>query len=145
MTGLVIVITGVYKMEEHLPLIEGDKGARLASAAFGQEFAWFSYILAVAVVLFAYSTMISWSYYGERCFTFLFGSRTSLLYRILFLIVIVLGSIVSATNVLNFSDLMILSMALPNMLGLYILSGKVRKALNDYWGMYRRGEFPIYK
>lgn len=145
MTGLVIIITGVHEMDVHAPLIAGDKGARLASAAFGQEIMWFTYILALAVVLFAYSTMISWSYYGERCFTFLFGSRTSLLYRVLFLIVIVLGSVVSATNVLNFSDLMILSMALPNMLGLYILSGKVRRALNDYWGMYKRGEFPGHK
>ena len=93
---------------------------------------WFPYILAVAVFLFAFSTMISWSYYGERCWVYLFGDASSIFYKILFLIFTFLGSIITATNILDFSDLMILGMAFPNILGLVILSGVVKKDLNHY-------------
>src|SRR5690606_9417760 len=97
-----------------------------------QVIPWFSWILTAAVVLFAYSTMISWSYYGERCFTFLLGTRWSMAYRILFLTAVLLGSVTTATNVLDFSDLMILSMAFPNMLGLFLMSNKIKHMLDDY-------------
>ena len=105
----------------------------------------FPYLLAFAVLMFAFSTMISWSYYGERCWTYLFGDESSQVYRIIFVIFVFLGSVLTATNVLAFGDLMILGMALPNILGLYFLSGKVRASLNDYWGKLQRGEFPRYK
>jgi len=93
---------------------------------------WFPYVLAVAVFLFAFSTMISWSYYGERCWVYLFGDGSSLFYKVLFLIFTFLGSIITATNILDFSDLMILGMAFPNILGLLLLSGLVKKDLNYY-------------
>ncbi|WP_197527925.1 alanine/glycine:cation symporter family protein [Posidoniimonas polymericola] len=143
MTGLVIVITGVYDTErfpEHAELIAGDQGARLTSIAFQSVVPWFSIVLAVAAMLFAYSTMISWSYYGERCFTHLFGVKASLPYRILFLCFVFLGAVVTAQNANVFSELMILSMAFPNMLGLLLLSGKVKRSLDEYWGAYKRGE-----
>ena len=76
--------------------------------------------------------MISWSYYGERCWTWLFGDRSSIIYKIIFLIFTFLGSVITATNILDFSDLMILGMAFPNILGLLLLSGKVKKELIDY-------------
>ena len=95
----------------------------------------------MAVVLFAYSTMISWSYYGERCWSYLFGARSSLVYKLVFLGFVLLGSIVTAGNVLDFSDLMIFSMALPNLVGVVLLSGRVSRALDDYWRRYRAGEF----
>ena len=76
--------------------------------------------------------MISWSYYGERCWVYLFGDQSSLIYKILFLIFCFLGSIITATNILDFSDLMILGMAFPNILGLFILSGKVSELLRNY-------------
>jgi len=104
---------------------------------------WFPWILCLAVVLFAYSTMISWSYYGERCWTRLFGRRTSWVYKTLFLISVVLGSVVTASNVKDFSDLMILSMALPNILGVALLSGQVRRALIDYWTRYKNCDLEI--
>jgi AGCS family alanine or glycine:cation symporter len=84
------------------------------------------------VFLFDFSTMISWSYYGERCWVYLFGDGSSIFYKILFLIFTFLGSIITATNILDFSDLMILGMAFPNILGLVILSGVVKKDLNHY-------------
>lgn len=146
MTGLVIVITGAYdqvRFPEHAALIEGNQGAVLTSKAFATTFEWFPKVLAVAVVLFAYSTVISWSYYGERCFTYLFGAGSSIIYKLLFLGCVFLGAVVSATNVLDFSDLMILSMALPNILGLLLLSKKVRLALQDYWVAYKLGDFRV--
>lgn len=143
MTALVIIITGAYDDPQYTKLIEGDKGAALTSAAMASQIRYFDYVLSVAVILFAYSTMISWSYYGERCWAFLFGdsANVSMAYRILFLIFVVLGSIVSATNVLNFGDLMILGMAFPNILGVLLLSNRVKKELDSYWTRYKSGEF----
>ena len=140
MTGLVIVITGVYSDPQYADLIAGDKGAPLTSAAFASVISWFPYVLSVAVCLFAYSTLISWSYYGERCWSHLFGRRSALAYKIIFLGFVFLGSIVSATHLKDFSDLMILSMAFPNILGVALLSGKIRRALDDYWGRLKAGE-----
>ena len=143
MTGLVIVITGCYdkSVPEYSTLIAADKGAELTSLAFSKSGSFFAWILAATVFLFAYSTVISWSYYGERCWARLFGPRWSLFYRLLFLVFVVLGSIVTAKNILTFSDLMILSMAFPNILGVVLLSGKVRTALDEYWQRYQAGDF----
>ena len=140
MTALVIVLTGVYNAPEHHALVEASKGAALTAVAFGSVISWFPVILSISVVLFAYSTMISWSYYGERCWTYVFGERYSMVYRIIFLMFVVLASLVSAGNILDFSDLLLLSMAFPNFLALYLLQGKVSVALKDYLGLLRSGE-----
>jgi AGCS family alanine or glycine:cation symporter len=95
--------------------------------------------------MFAYSTMISWSYYGERCWAWMFGDGTSQIYRILFCIFVFLGSIITSTQILNFGDLMILGMAFPNLLGVYFLHGKVKDELDVYWGKYKRGELTRYR
>ncbi len=145
MTALVIVITGAYNNPEHAELILNEKGAALTSVAFGEKISWFPYVLAVATMLFAFSTMISWSYYGERCWSWLFGERASMIYKLLFLTFTFLGSVITATQVLEFGDLMILGMALPNILGLLLLSGYVRKDLDAYWIKHKRNEFPTYK
>jgi AGCS family alanine or glycine:cation symporter len=139
MTGLIIVITGVYAEPALQPLIAANKGAELTASAVGSVVSWFPAVLSLVVFLFAYSTLISWSYYGERCATHLFGPRGSLPYKVLFLCFVFLGSILAPTNVLDFSDLMILSMAFPNVLGLFILSGDVRRKLDEYWALYRSG------
>jgi len=126
-----------------LASIPADKGARLTSMAMDRQIPYFRFVLALAVALFAYSTMISWSYYGERCWAYLFGDRASMAYRIIFLVFVFLGSIVSATNVLAFGDLMILGMAFPNIIGLVLLSGLVSRDLKEYWQKYTSGEFPV--
>ncbi len=140
MTALVIVITGAYENPAYAELIKANEGGALTSNAMGEHIKWFPNILSVAVVLFAYSTMISWSYYGERCWAYLFGDRSSLVYRVLFLAVVFLGSIISATNILDLSDLMILGMAFPNVLGVALLSNKVKIELDAYWAKYKSGE-----
>ncbi|APZ92148.1 alanine/glycine:cation symporter family protein [Fuerstiella marisgermanici] len=144
MTALVIVVTGAWNPETSLEFkqqIEGGNGAALTSVAMDSEISGFKYVLGVAVILFAFSTMISWSYYGERCWAYLFGDGTSMLYRSIFLVFTFLGSILSSTNVLEFGDLMIFGMAIPNIIGVVLLSGKVRKHLDEYWVKVKSGEF----
>ena len=140
MTGLVIVISGVYDDPQHAALVASDKGAALTSEALALSASWFPIVLAVAVVLFAYSTMISWSYYGERCWSLLFGARTAIVYRVLFLAFVFLGSVVGAKNVNDFSSLLILGLSFPNLLGVVLLSGKIKQSLNEYWAKYKSGE-----
>ena len=137
MTALVIIITGAYLEPANQEFILNDQGGALTSAAMGSVIPWFPYILAVAVFLFAFSTMISWSYYGERCWVWLFGDRSSTSYKILFLCFTFMGSVITAKNILTFSDLMILGMAFPNILGMLLLSGKVRKSLEEYCQLKR--------
>lgn len=141
MTGLVIVITGQAIDPANAELVANDQGAQLTAVALESVQSWFPLVLGLAVLLFAFSTMISWSYYGERCWTTLFGERSSLAYKCIFLVCVFFGAIITATTVLEFSDLMILAMALPNITGLLLLNGKVRRTLRDYWRRYKLGEF----
>ena len=112
---------------------------------FKSEISWFPFVLSAAVVLFAFSTMISWSYYGERCWAWLFGDGSSMVYRVLFLVMVFLGSIITSQHVLDFGDLMILGMAFPNVLGLYFLAGGVKKDLDTYMAKLKNGEFDSEK
>jgi AGCS family alanine or glycine:cation symporter len=144
MTALVIVITGAYNNPEYADLVVGNNGAALTSRAFGEHLTWFPMILGVCVLLFAFSTMISWSYYGERCWAYLFGDGKSRSFQLLFVTFTFLGSVVTATNILNFGDLMILGMAFPNLVGIYFLASGVRVDLDDYWAKYKAGEFKVY-
>ena len=127
LSALVLIFTGMHE-------VEGMAGAQLTSDAFGSQISWFPYVLALAVFLFAFSTMISWSYYGMRAWTYLFGKskRTELIYKMFFLIFVVVGASVSLGAVLDFSDMMILAMSFPNIIGLYIMSGEVKKDLGKY-------------
>lgn len=128
LTALVLIFTGMHE-------VEGMAGAQLTSDAFGSQISWFPYVLGIAVFLFAFSTMISWSYYGMRAWTYLFGKskRSEMIYKIFFLIFVVVGASVSLGAVLDFSDMMILAMSFPNIIGLYIMSSEVRGDLNEYW------------
>ena len=134
MTALVILITGVWND----PALAELQGAALTSKAFGSVIGWFPYLLSLAVFLFAYSTMISWSYYGERCWEHLFGQKATIVFKALFLICACLGAVANLGSVLGFSDMMILCMAFPNIAGALLLSGKVRRALDEYWQRYGR-------
>lgn len=144
MTALVIVITGAYNNPEYADLVSQSKGAALTSRAMGEYISFFPYVLSFAVFLFAYSTMISWSYYGERCWAWLFGDRSTRVYQGLFLLFVFLGSIITSVNVLEFGDLMILGMAFPNILGVVMLSGSVKRELNAYWAKLKSGEIRPY-
>ncbi|WP_421754560.1 amino acid carrier protein [Croceimicrobium sp.] len=135
LTALVLIFTGYYDDG-------GMGGAQLTSQAFGSVISWFPYVLVIAIFLFAFSTMISWSYYGLRAWTFLFGrsQMTEIIYKVIFCVFIIIGSSVSLGAVLDFSDMMILAMAFPNIIGLLLLSGEVRSELKDYWSKIKKGE-----
>jgi len=135
-TALVIIITGTWD-----PSVDPSAGVQLTSNAFESAFPWFPWILSLAVLLFAFSTMISWSYYGLKSFTFLFGESrvTDTTYKILFLIFVIVGSSMHLGSVIDFSDAMIFAMAFPNLLGCYFLLPVVKKELNEYWDDYKAG------
>ncbi len=149
MTALVLIYTGSYEN----PL--GYEGAQLTSLAFAKVFSWFPYILLVAIFLFAFSTMISWSYYGLKGFDYLvgdtfekiFGNRnvSKYTYFVIFLFFIVVGASSNLGSVIAFSDMMILAMAFPNIIGLYILAPEMLRDLSDYWKKLKAGEIKRYK
>ena len=134
MTALVIIVTGMSG-------VQGVEGAQLTSQAFESVISWFPYVLVIAIFLFAFSTMISWSYYGLKSWTYLFGSskKSELVYKLIFLVFIIVGSSVKLGAVLDFSDMMILAMAFPNILGLLILSGEVKIDLKEYLNKVKSG------
>ncbi|WP_044303090.1 alanine/glycine:cation symporter family protein [Rhodopirellula sallentina] len=109
-------------------------GVDLTSAAFDSVLPGFRYLLTVAIILFAFSTMVSWSYYGLQSWKYLFGRSyaADLSYKFLFCVVIVIGSAVSLGSVIDFSDAMIFAMVFPNMIGLFLLFPKVKEELSAY-------------
>ena len=109
-------------------------GVDLTSMAFDSVIPGFSYILTIAIVLFAFSTMISWSYYGLQSWKYLFGKgkRADLVYKILFLVFVVIGAAATLDAVIKFSDAMILALVFPNMIGLFFLFPKVKEEMNKY-------------
>ncbi|MAQ76271.1 MAG: D-alanine glycine permease [Aquimarina sp.] len=133
MTALVIIITnfeaGFLEYGK-----EVTEGVELTATAFDTVIPNFSIILTIAVILFAFSTMISWSYYGMQGWKYLFGKGkiTDLVYKILFLIFVVVGASISLGSVINFSDAMIFAMVVPNIIGVILLTPKVRSELNKY-------------
>ncbi len=141
MTALVIIISGVDGVGVGATG-EGLKGIALTSSAFESGISWFPYVLTFAAVLFAFSSMISWSYYGMRAWTYLFGHGTKqeMSYKILFLVFIVVGSSVKLGAVLDFSDAMLFAMALPNVIGLYFLAPVVKRELNNFMAKIKSGE-----
>jgi AGCS family alanine or glycine:cation symporter len=135
-TALVIIITGTWD-----PSVDPSEGVALTSAAFESTISWFPWILTVAVLLFAFSTMISWSYYGLKAWTYLFGDSliTDITYKVLFLAFIILGASMQLGAVIDFSDAMIFAMAFPNVLGIYFLLPVVKQELDEYWADYKEG------
>lgn len=135
MTALVIIITGNHITAE-------TEGVALTSRAFSSAIPWFKYVLALAVLLFAFSTMISWSYYGLKSWTYLFGNTrvSDITYKVLFCGFVVIGAASSLKAVFDFSDAMIFAMVFPNVIGLVILAPVVKEELNKYLAKIKSGE-----
>jgi len=152
MTALVIIFADYGSFTQEEALLSASTGGTaagigLTSSAFAQSISWFPVVLSVAVILFALSTMISWSYYGIKAWSYLFGnSRASITtYKVIFCLLVVVGAAISANQVFDFGDAMIFAMAFPNILGLYFLSGEVRKDLADYFARVKSGDIKAYK
>lgn len=144
-TGLLISVTGVWAWPEFRVDDGSPNGVLLTSAAFATVIDWFPNVLAVCIVLFAFSTMITWSYYGEKAWHYLFGKRSIGLYHMIFCSLIFFGGIINFGIVLNFSDLLFLGMSIPNLIGLYLMQGVLRREVKDYIARLKAGEFPVYK
>jgi AGCS family alanine or glycine:cation symporter len=109
-------------------------GVDLTSMAYDSVIPGFRYVLTLAIILFAFSTMISWSYYGLQSWKYLFGRGKSadITYKVLFLIFVIIGAAATLDAVIKFSDAMILALVFPNMIGLLILFPRVKKSLGRY-------------
>ena len=154
MTALVIIIFNFGGVFEYggdgtgAVMIDGMpyEGAGITSRAFAEYIPYSNVFLTVAVVLFAVSTMISWSYYGLQSWKYLFGrgKKTDLTYKLLFCIFVVIGAAASMDSIWAFSDAMIFAMCFPNVLGLYFLAPEVKADLKDYFARVKSGEIKRY-
>ena len=113
---------------------EVKQGVEVTSRAFSSNIAWFPIILTIAVILFAFSTMISWSYYGYQAWSYLFGrsKRVEYTYKALFCVFVIVGAASQLGSVIDFSDAMIFAMLVPNMIGLFILAPKAKEELKRF-------------
>lgn len=142
MTALVIVLFNADGKFQYADVVDGEVllgadrvgGVGLTSMAFDSVLPGFRYLLTVAIILFAFSTMISWSYYGLQSWKYLFGrsQAADMSYKIMFCVFVVIGAATSMKSVTDFSDAMILALVFPNMFGLLLMFPKVRKELNSY-------------
>lgn len=139
MTGIMIVLTGVYQNTG-----EAIDGSQMTLNAFATVSPWFPIVLAIAIFLFAFSTIISWSYYGEISWQYLFGQRTIIIYKLIFVACVFIGAVVAPSAVIDFSDLTLLMMALPNLVGAYFLSNEVAEDISNYMQRLRSGQMPTY-
>ena len=132
-TALVIIITNT----NGAIMTYGEKadGVLATSKAFASVIPWFPYVLTLSVVLFAFSTMISWSYYGLQSWLFLFGKnkKNEMTYKSLFCIFTIIGASITLNSVTNFSDAMIYAMSIPNLVGIFLLLPKIKEELNKYF------------
>ena len=130
------------------PNFAGDSlGVAMTSAAFEREFSWFPIPLAFAALLFAFSTMISWSYYGLKGWTYLFGEgeRGQTIYKILFCVFVALGCVVQLGPILDISDALVFLICVPNILGLYFLAPIVKREMISYFARVESGEIRKFK
>lgn len=141
MTALVVIVSGAWND----PAIPQSAGVSLTAAAFATVLPWFPKLLSLCVLLFAYSTMISWCYYGERGWIYLLdhwggrGLATVPVFRVIFVCFVFFGAVAKLGAVLAFSDLLILCMAFPNIVGSVILAPRLRRVVQDYFRRYGTG------
>jgi len=147
MTALVIVITGTVNADGAWEPLGQGGGIDLTSTAFESVISWFPIILALAVILFAFSTMITWSYYGIKSWKYLFGHNriADISFKIMFCTFVVIGAAMSLGSVVDFSDAMIFAMCFPNIIGLYLLAPGVRSDLRSFLDRVKSGEIKRYK
>ncbi|MBE5317098.1 MAG: alanine:cation symporter family protein [Xanthomonadales bacterium] len=141
MTALVIIITG-----QHLVEGSGD-GVQLTSNAFGSVVSWFPYVLTFAVFLFAFSTTITWGYYGAKAAAFLARESKGVLYgfKFFYLVAAVVGCTLQLSSLVDIADALLFIMAIPNLIGVYLLMPVVKRELNAYWARLKAGELRNYR
>lgn len=134
-TGIVLVMGGMY--------VDGAKGAALTVQTFNSLLPGFGgFIVTFGLIFFAYSTILGWSYYGEKCATYLFGDNAILIYRVIYVASVMVGTVVSLDLVWNLADTFNGLMAIPNLIGLVLLAGVVVKETKDFKARRQSGELP---
>jgi alanine or glycine:cation symporter, AGCS family len=126
LTGLMVTVTGVWQGATL------EDGVLIAANAFSTVSPWFTAMLAVNVLLFAYGTTIGWSYYGEIAWSYLFKKRGIKVYYVIYTLACFIGGVSTFGVILDLADLLILGMALPNILALYLLRGKIKAEMQRY-------------
>jgi len=134
MTALVLIITNIDGGFIDYGSVSGVGGIELTATAFNTTIPYFDWVLMIAAVLFAISTMLSWSYYGLQAWKYLFGKgkAADTAYKLIFLLFVVIGASISLGAVIDFSDAMIFAMVFPNIIGLILLAPKVKQELVRY-------------
>ena len=140
MTALIIIVSGQY-------LQPGLDGVALTSGAFASVFSWFPYVLTVVVFLFAYSTMITWGYYGTKAVGFLTGESTLAMnaFKAVFLLMTVVGCSMQLGSIVGIADAMLLLMSIPNLIGVYLLMPVVKRELDSYLARLKSGEIRSHR
>ena len=134
-TGIVLVMGDMY--------IGGERGAALTVQTFNSFLPGFGgFIVTFGLIFFAYSTILGWSYYGEKCATYLFGEKSVLIYRLIYVASVMAGTVVSLDLVWNLSDTFNGLMSIPNLIGLVLLAGVVVKETKDFKAKRASGELP---
>jgi len=138
-TALVIIIVGDYE--------GAAEGITLTSRAFATVIGWFPYVLTVAAILFAFSTSITWYYYGERAFVYFSHNSPGIIlaYKTAYIATIIIGSAMTLTSIFTFSAAMLFAMAIPNLVGLYIMAPEVKGMLKSYLARVKSGEIKAVK
>ena len=152
MTALTIVIAETQFWTDTKTKVAADAnheyggGVAVTSDAFEQSISWFPYVLALAVALFAISTLITWSYYGNRAWAYLFGDskQSTLIYRVVFLTFTVAGCVLTFQNVLDFADAFLFVCAFVNLLGVYLLLPVIKREMKAYLADYKDGRLAAY-
>ena len=136
MSALVIVVTGVYQNGA------GVGGVQLTSAAFAKVMPWFPPVLAVVVFLFAFSTTITWGYYGAKAASFLTRESKVVLYgfKVVYLLTVLVGCTMKLGSVVDLADALLFIMAIPNLIGVYLLMPVIRREVDQYWARLQSGQ-----
>ncbi len=134
-TALVVIVTGAY--EPYL-YAENIVGIEITSAAYESAFAWFPYILLVASMLFAFTTLVSWAFYGAQAAAYLFGDtkKVDVLFKLALCLVLSTGAAVSLSSIINFIDSMLFGMCIPNIIALYFLLPELKRDVKTYKAKY---------
>ena len=136
MTALVIVVSGTYSLDLN--------GIAITSAAFATVLPWFPYVLTVVVVLFAFSTMLSWSYYGIKAWGYLFGTKHEAIFKVIFCLFVIVGASMNLGPVIDLSDAAIFLAAFVNIIGLYFLVPVIKKETESFFRRLKTGEIKRY-
>ncbi len=136
LTAMVVVVTGSYHTTS-----QTLEGITIVSNAFATISIWFSYLLSVIILLFSFTTILSYNYYGQQAWRFLTKKESFFISRIVFSLAIFSGGILYLNIIVDFAEILLLSMAVPNIMGLYFLSGKVNKMIKEYIFKLKSGDF----